>query len=102
MIHTETRTHRHELLVALAKARLFRCFKTHLDSNWYQKKKSIEEEEEHKNKVYTKRKLQIRFYNNKKKEENFTPVSLSAQASFSFSYETLISSDLHKLKLKIT
>ena len=49
-----------------------------------------------------KRELQIRFYNNKRKEGNLTPVSLSAQASFSFSYETLISSDLHKLKPKIT
>ena len=60
------------------------------------------EKKKNKNKVHRKGKLQIRFYNNKKKEENLTPVSLSAQASFSFSYETLISSDLHKLKLKIT
>ena len=40
--------HRHELSVALARAWLFRCYKTHLDSNWYQKKKSRKEEEEHK------------------------------------------------------
>ena len=40
--------HRHELSVALAKARLLRFYKTHLDSNWYQKKKSRKEEEEHK------------------------------------------------------
>ena len=61
MIETETKIHRLELSVALAKARLFRCFKTHLDRNWYQKKKSREEEEEeeHKNKVHTKRELQI-------------------------------------------
>jgi len=38
MIQTETRIHRHELSVALAKARFFRCYKTHLDCNWYQKK----------------------------------------------------------------
>jgi len=44
--------HRHELSVALAKARLFRCFKTHLDSNWYQKKKIREEEEEQKQSIY--------------------------------------------------
>ena len=42
--------HRHELPVTLAKVRLFRCYKTHLDSNWYQKKKSRKEEEEHKKK----------------------------------------------------
>ena len=35
--------------MALAKARLFRCYKTHLDSNWYQNKRS-RKEEEHKNK----------------------------------------------------
>ena len=67
--------HRHELSVALAKAKLFQYFKTHLDSNWYQKKKSREEEEEHKKKVHTKGELQIQFYNNKRKEENLTPVS---------------------------
>jgi len=49
MLQTETKFHRHELLVALEKARLFRCYKTHLDSNWYQKKRSRKEEEEHKN-----------------------------------------------------
>jgi len=31
--------YRHELSVALTKASLFGCYKTHLDSNWYQKKK---------------------------------------------------------------
>ena len=48
MIQTETKIHRHELSVALAKARLFRCYKTHLDSNWYHNKKSRKEEEEDK------------------------------------------------------
>jgi len=36
--------------VALAKARLFRCYKTHVDCTWYQKERSRKEEEEHKNK----------------------------------------------------
>ena len=61
------------------------------------KRRKVEKKKKNKNKVYTKGKLQIRFYNNKRKEENITPVSLSAQTSFSFSYETLISFDLHKL-----
>ena len=50
MIQSETKIHRHELSVALAKARLFRCYKTHVDCTWYQKKRSRKEEEEHKNK----------------------------------------------------
>ena len=45
---------------------------------------------------YIKMQLQIRSCNNKRKEEQLTPVSLSVQASLSFSYETLISSELHK------
>ena len=65
------------------------------------KRRKVEKKKKNKNKVHTKRKLQIRFYNNKRKEENLTPVSLSAQTLFSFSYETLISSDLHSSKLKI-
>jgi len=32
MIQTETKIHRHKLSVTLAKARLFRCYKTHFDS----------------------------------------------------------------------
>jgi len=54
MIQTETKIHRHELSVALAKARLFRRYKTHVDCTWYQKERSRKEEEqknkeEHKN-----------------------------------------------------
>jgi len=36
--------HSHELSVALAKVRLFRCFETHLDSNCTKRRK-VEEEE---------------------------------------------------------
>ena len=50
MIQTETKIHHHELSVALAKVRLFRYYKTHMDCTWYQKKRSRKEEEEHKNK----------------------------------------------------
>ena len=50
MIQTEDKIHRHELSVALAKAKLYRCYKTHLDNNWYQNKESRKEEEKHKNK----------------------------------------------------
>ena len=52
MIQTETKIHRHELSVPLAKVRLFQCYKTHLHSNWYQKKRSRKEEESKKNKEY--------------------------------------------------
>ena len=58
------------------------------------KKKSREEEEEQKQSTY-KRETSDSILYNKRKDENLTPVSLSAQASFSFSYKTLISSDLH-------
>jgi len=54
MIQTKTKIHRHELSVALAKVRLFRCYKTHLDSNLYQKKRS-RKKEEHKNKEKPKK-----------------------------------------------
>ena len=50
MIQSETKIHRHELSVAFAKVRLFRCYKTHIDCAWYQKERSRKEEEEHKNK----------------------------------------------------
>jgi len=39
MLQTETRIHRHELSVALVKARPFQCNKTHLDCCWYQKRR---------------------------------------------------------------
>ena len=55
-MQTETKIYRHELSVALAKARLFRCFQTHLEDNLYQKKSKVEKKkkntkniEEHKN-----------------------------------------------------
>ena len=52
MIQTEAKIHRHERSVALARARLFRCYKTHLDSNWYQKKRV---EKKKKNTKYIKK-----------------------------------------------
>ena len=54
MIQTETKIYRHELTVVLAKAKLFRCNETHLDRNWYQKRRSRKEEEEYKNKEVQK------------------------------------------------
>ena len=42
------------------------------------KTRKVEKKKKNKDKVHTKGKLQIRFYNNKRKEENLTPVSLSA------------------------
>ena len=62
--------------------------------------KSREKEGEHKNKVHTKGKLQIQFYNNKRKEE-LTPVSPAVQAC---SYSSMkVSSPLSYIKkIKIT
>ena len=96
MIQTETKIHRHGLSVALAKARFFRCHKTHVDCTWCQKKRSRKEEEEYKNKEEHKNITMIQYCNNKRKEEQLTLVSLIAQASLSFTYETLIFSKLHK------
>ena len=69
MIQIETQIHCHELSVALAKARLFLCYKTRLDSNWYQKKRSRKEEGEHKSKEELK-KCNFRFNVVIIKEEN--------------------------------
>ena len=61
----------------------------------YQRRK-VEKKKKNTKTKYIQKGTKDLISNNKRKEGNLTPVSLSAQASFSFSY------DLHKLKLKIT
>ena len=61
------------------------------------KRREVEKKKKNtKTKKNIKNVTQIQCGNNKRREEQLTPVLLSEQASLAFSYETLISSELQK------